>query len=88
MKWMAENADQWAQVPAVKSVLYSDVVQNSVRGNVMEQLPDLVYPPALVDIGRVENAVQEAVELALAGSVTVEQALQIAEDLVNSVLSR
>jgi len=86
VKWMSENTYTWSQVPAVKSVLNSDQVQQSVRGKVIAQLPYIVYPPALVKIGRVEKAVQEAVEAALAGKADVEDVLKKAADEVNAVL--
>lgn len=88
VKWMTENTHDWGQVPAVKSVLNSDAVMTSVRGKVLGQLADLVYPPALIDIGRVETAIQEAVEAVLAGQKSAAQALREAEQEVNRVLSR
>ena len=86
VNWMVRNTHNWSAVPSLIEVTETEEVLNSARGQVLEQLPDLVYPPALIDIGRVETAIQEAMEAALQGDIDVATALERAEAEVNSIL--
>jgi multiple sugar transport system substrate-binding protein len=88
VNWMVRNTHNWSAVPSLIEVTETEEVLNSARGQVLEQLPDLVYPPALIDIGRVETAIQEAMEAALQGDIDVATALERAEAEVNSILGR
>lgn len=92
ISWISERSLEWAksgQIPARNSVREDPGFQElEVQSTLAEQLPDVVFPPAVPGIGDVTAPTFEAaVNLAVLGKQSPQQALQAAAKKADQMLA-
>jgi multiple sugar transport system substrate-binding protein len=91
--WMTNNTIMWTEaghIPPRRSVIESEEYQSLPHRPLKDPalLENVVYPPLVVQLNEIENAVIEELQGALLGQKSAERALEDAERRVNSILRR
>jgi multiple sugar transport system substrate-binding protein len=91
--WMTNNTIMWTEaghIPPRRSVIESEEYQGLAHRPLKDPvlLEHVVYPPLVVQLNEIENAVIEELQGALLRQKTVERALADAEKRVNAILRR